>query len=82
MSLSYTEHAIARLAKRQLKAEWVERIVARPDRTEPDPSNIKLQHCIGVLPELENRVLRVIVSKDEPRRVITAYLDRKMKDKL
>ena len=33
-------------------------------------------------PELANRALRVIVSKDEPKRVITAHLDRKMKGKL
>jgi len=33
-------------------------------------------------PELANRALRVIVSKDEPKRVITAHLDRKMKGKV
>ncbi len=32
--------------------------------------------------ELANRALRVIVSKDEPKRVISAHLDRKMKGKL
>jgi hypothetical protein len=34
------------------------------------------------VPELANRVLRVIVSKDEPKRVITAHVDRKLKVKL
>jgi hypothetical protein len=37
---------------------------------------------LASVPELANRVLRVIVSKDEPRRVITAHLDRKLKRKL
>jgi hypothetical protein len=32
--------------------------------------------------KLANDVLRVIVSKDEPKRVVTAYLDRKMKGQL
>jgi hypothetical protein len=34
------------------------------------------------VPELANRILRVIVSKDEPKRVVTAHLDRKTKGKL
>jgi hypothetical protein len=41
-----------------------------------------VEHRLAAIPELANRVLRVIVSKDEPRRVITAQLDRKMKGKL
>lgn len=41
-----------------------------------------LEHRLATVPELANRVLRVIVSKDEPKRVITAHLDRKLKGKL
>jgi Arc/MetJ-type ribon-helix-helix transcriptional regulator len=41
-----------------------------------------LEHRLAAVPELANRALRVIVSKDEPKRVITAHLDRKMKGKL
>jgi len=41
-----------------------------------------LEHRFANVPELDNRVLRVIVSKDEPKRIITAHLDRKMKGKL
>ena len=37
---------------------------------------------VGAVPELADRVLRVIVSKTEPKRVITVHVDRKMKDKL
>jgi len=82
MSLIYTEHALQRMAKRQLPQEWVDRTVSNPARIEPDPEDISLEHRLAILPELANRVLRVIVSKDEPNRVITAYLDRKMKGKL
>jgi hypothetical protein len=39
-----------------------------------------LEHRLAAVPELANRVLRVIVTKDEPKRVITAHLDRKMKE--
>lgn len=82
MSLIYTQHALQRMAKRQLQTEWVERTVMRPARIEPDENDPALEHRLSVLPELANRVLRVIVSRDEPRRVISAYLDRTMKGKL
>ena len=82
MDLNYTEHALRRLAKRQLEQAWVERTVANPVRIEPDETDPTLEHRLAVVPELANRVLRVIVSKDEPKCVITAHLDRKMKGKL
>ena len=82
MSLIYTEHALLRMKKRQLQAEWIERVVANPKRIEPDNSDNSLEHRLATVPELANRVLRVIVSKDEPRRVISVYLDRTMKGKL
>jgi hypothetical protein len=53
-----------------------------PARIEPDATDPALEHRLAVVPELANRVLRVIVSKAEPKRVITAHLDRKMKGKV
>ena len=82
MKLTYTEHVLRRMAKRQLREEWIERAVANPARIEPDEVDATLEHRLASVPELANRVLRVIVSKDEPRRVITAHLDRKLKGKL
>jgi Domain of unknown function (DUF4258) len=82
MKLIYTEHVLRRMAKRQLRAEWIERVVDSPARIEPDEVDATLEHRLATVPELANRVLRVIVSKDEPRRVITAHLDRKLKGKL
>jgi hypothetical protein len=82
MKLIYTEHALLRMAKRKLHEDWIERAVGHPARIEPDVVDPTLEHRRAEVPELANRVLRVIVSKDEPRRVITAHLDRKMKGKL
>jgi len=82
MKLHFTKHAMQRLAKRGLKPEWIEKIVAAPQLVEPDLEDADLEHRIGVLPELDNRVLRVIVSKSEPTRVITAFPDHSMKGKL
>ena len=82
MSLIYTDHALLRMKKRQLQAEWVERVVSNPTRVETDNNDDSLEHRLAIVPELANRVLRVIVSKEEPRRVISVYLDRTMKGKL
>jgi hypothetical protein len=82
MNLIYTEHVLRRMAKRQLREEWIRRVVDNPSRIEPDDVDATLEHRLAVVPELANRVLRVIVSKDEPKRVITAHLDRKLKGKL
>jgi len=57
-------------------------VVNSPERIESDRNDPELEHRLGVVPELADRVLRVIVSKTEPKRVITVHLDRKMKDKL
>jgi hypothetical protein len=73
---------LRRLAKRELREEWVQRAVDNPVRIEADEVDPALEHRLGVVPELANRILRVIVSKDEPKRVISAHLDRKMKGKL
>ena len=37
---------------------------------------------LASVPELANRVLRVIISNAEPRRILTAHLDRNLKGKL
>ena len=82
MNLIYTEHVLRRMAKRQMRQEWIERVIGNPSRVEPDEVDATLEHRLAAVPELANRVLRVIVSKDEPRRVITAHLDRKLIGKL
>ena len=82
MKLHYTQHALDRMAKRQLQREWIERAIESPSQIEPDEYDPSLEHRLAVVPELAGRVLRVIVSKDEPIRVITVHLDRNMKDKI
>ena len=82
MPLIFTEHVLARMAKRQLRLEWIERTVNAPALIEADEVDDALEHRLAPVPELANRVLRVIVSKEEPKRVVTAHLDRKMKGKI
>jgi len=78
----YTQHALDRMAKRQLQAAWIELVITAPDIVEDDKFDPELEHRLGRVPELANRVLRVIVTKADPIRVVTMHLDRKMKRKL
>jgi len=82
MEIYYTEHALQRMAKRAIKPEWVERVIRGPAFWHDDDNDPDLEHRLAQVPELANRVLRVIVSKSEPKRVITLYPDRNMKRKL
>jgi hypothetical protein len=82
VKIDYTQHAVARMVKRQLRREWVERVVAKPEAIEDDEFDADLEHRLGKVPELANRVLRVIVTKSDPMRVVTVHLDRRMKGKL
>lgn len=81
-SYEFTLHARQRMLKRQIRQEWVDRVLSRPGRIEPDETDAGLEHRLGSVPELAGRVLRVIVSKTEPMRVITMHLDRKLKGQL
>ncbi len=80
--LQYTQHALGRMVKRQIPMAWIERVIAEPDIVEDDEFDPELQHRLGKVPELANRVLRVIVTKTDPMRVVTLHLDRRMKGKI
>ena len=78
----FTKHALERMAKRRLQGHWVEQVVQRPSRVEPDPVDASLEHRWAPVPELDGRILRAIVSQSQPTRVITSHLDRKLKGTL
>jgi uncharacterized protein DUF4258 len=68
MKLIFTDHALGRMAKRQLKRSWVEKVINTPLHIEADKTDPALEHRLGIVPELADRALRVIVSKAEPKR--------------
>ncbi len=82
IEIHYTEHALLRMGKRAIKPEWVDRVIRDPAFRHDDDNDPELEHCLANIPELANRVLRVIVSTSEPRRVVTLYPDRNMKEKI
>jgi len=76
-------HAQTVIAERAINPEWIERILASPDRIENDASDPALRHAIGRISENGNRVLRVVYNGFvEPVKVVTVYFDRALRNKL
>lgn len=74
---TYTNHARAMLAEREIAPEWVERTVLKPETTEPDPKHPERVRAFRTVPERDGRVMRVVYVPDgDTYRVITLFLDR------
>ena len=83
MQYVLTTHATDALGKRKVLREWLERVLTAPSRRLPDPIDPTLEHRLAIIPEHDNRVLRVIVNTQfNPVRVVTLYFDRTMRGKL
>jgi hypothetical protein len=71
------------LQERAILREWVERVVAEPALLLRDPADLDLVHALGLVPEREGRVLRVVYNQMiDPPRIVTAFFDRSMRGKL
>ena len=71
------------MAERSINLDWLERVLANPERVEADNEHRDLRHALGRIPEHGNRVLRVVYnSAVEPVRVVTVYFDRTVRNKL
>jgi hypothetical protein len=78
-----SQHAAIMLQEREIKLEWLERILQHPQLILPDSSNPELTHALGRIPEFGDRVLRVVYNHIEsPWRVVTLYFDRTQRNKL
>jgi hypothetical protein len=78
-----SSHAKFVLASRSIKQEWLEQVLASPERVEPEKDDPDLKHALGRISEHDNRVLRVVYNSSvEPVRVVTVYFDRTQRKKL
>jgi hypothetical protein len=58
------------------------RVLAKPERTEPDRSDPALTHALGSITERDDRVLRAVYNASvEPPRIVTVYFDRRQRGK-
>ena len=84
MNYVLTEHAKESLQRRSnIQLHWLEQAITTPHRIEKDAIDSELTHYLYKVSEFEGRVLRVIVNSTvEPIRIITAFFDRNMRNKL
>ncbi len=76
-------HAKVVIANRCIEHEWMEEVLERPERVESDKADLTLKHAIGRISAHCGRVLRVVYNDTvEPMRIVTAYFDRALRDKL
>ncbi|OQW59902.1 MAG: hypothetical protein BVN28_09835 [Nitrospira sp. ST-bin4] len=78
-----TAHAADAMEKRNIRREWLESVLVAPGRKSPDLVDSSLEHWLRIIPEHDNRVLRVIVNiQANPLRVVTLYFDRTVRGQL
>ncbi len=83
MRFALTTHARDALQEREIPTLWVQRVLDNPELVEADDDDPDLEHRLARVPEHGNRVLRVVVDPHvRPERVVTAYFDRRMRNKL
>jgi hypothetical protein len=77
-----TRHARDVIEERQIQLEWLERTLAKPGLIEPDAADSALESRFAKI-GVWRRILRVVVNTQVvPKRVVSAYFDRKMKGRL
>ena len=77
-----TSHAAAAALKRKIEMTWIERALAEPEWTQPDPAKPGVMHAFLRIAERRDRVLRVVYNPSvQPVRVITVYFYRRLRGK-
>jgi hypothetical protein len=78
-----SHHAADMLQRRGIRREWLEAAMASPQRVERDAADPSIVHHLRTVEACEGRVLRVLYNEAvSPVRIVSVYLDRRMKGKL
>ncbi|MBF0439768.1 MAG: DUF4258 domain-containing protein [Magnetococcales bacterium] len=71
--IQYDPHAEFQVVRRGIEKKWIEQVLSTPEETEHRGDKTSLLACF---PE-RGKMLRVVVRRDNPKYVITAYFDRR-----
>lgn len=83
MEYDLSHHAAEMLRRRGIRREWVELALASPQRVERGTVDPSVLHHLVAIEACEGRVLRVLYNETvSPVRVVSVFLDRRMKGKL
>ena len=75
--VEWSPHAIHMMTERAIEADWIERVIAAPERISPDATDSARQCAFGRIDEFGGRWLRVVYFETAAAvRVITAFFDR------
>jgi hypothetical protein len=70
------------LKERRIDPSWVERTITTPEKVEDHDHDDGTRHFLRRIEEHENRWLRVVVNiRSQPNKAVTAFFDRRMRDK-
>lgn len=76
-------HASTVISERAIRTEWIDRVLENPQRIASDGTDAEIKHALARITEYGDRVLRVVYNDaTKPVKIVTAYFDRAMKDKL
>lgn len=83
MNYELMKHAHDVLDEREIKVEWMERVLANPVLIQRSVTQPQLENRFANIAEFDDRVLRGVVNTEvAPERVVSIYFDRRMKGKL
>lgn len=81
--ISLSLHAIDVIAQRDIRLEWIARVISCPSLVRPDTLDPRLVQAFGAIPERDGRVLRVVYNPGlDVIWVVTVFFDRSMRGKL
>jgi hypothetical protein len=81
MDYVLTDHARKRIARRDIRIEWIQAALDHLARTENDATDPNLAHALRPVAERGFRVLRVVFNETvKPVAIVTAYFDDTVKD--
>lgn len=83
MEYELSNHAAVMLRRRGIQREWMEAALTSPQRIERDTTDPFIVYHLRTIEACEGRVLRVLYNQTmTPVRVVSVFLDRRMKGKL
>jgi hypothetical protein len=75
--MEQTSHFRQMLLERNIRKEWVEETLSKPDRIQEHEDGTK--HFLKQIPEFGDRWLRVVINVEmEPEQAVTAFFDRRL----
>lgn len=80
---AFSAHAEVAIENRGIKKKWIFETIANPQVTEKDADDPEICHFLMKILENDGRVLRVVLNyTSDPQKVVTAFFDRGMRNKL